>query len=75
MTWAGRMSASRVTAWSGTIGCADGDGLREHGLDGLLGHHDSLAEAEGGQAAGASHFVGEGTADAQELSSFFDCER
>ena len=52
------------------IGC----GTFEQVLDCLLGDDDPLAEAEGRQAAGASHFVSEGTANAQEFSSFLYSE-
>ena len=48
------------------IGC----GTLEQVLDCLLGDDDPLAEAEDRQPAGAGHFVSEGTADAQEFSSF-----
>ena len=36
----------------------------KHSLDGLFGDDDPLAEAEGWQPAGASHFISEGAADA-----------
>ena len=45
-------------------------GTFEQVLDCLFGDDDPLAEAEGWQPAGAGHFISEGTADAQEFSSF-----
>ena len=46
----------------------------EQVLDCLFGDDDPLAEAEGWQPAGAGHFISEGTADAQEFSSFLYSE-
>ena len=45
-------------------------GTFEQILDCLFGDDDPLAEAEGRQPASARHFISEGTADAQEFSSF-----
>lgn len=71
--WARYVSASSVPGWSGLVGCGGRGGVLKHGFDSLFRDNDPLAEAEGWQPAGAGHFVSEGSADAQEFSSFLDC--
>jgi len=59
---------------SGLLVVVIGYGTFEQVLDCLFGDDDPLTEAEGRQPAGAGHFISEGTADAQEFSSFLYSE-
>ena len=49
-------------------------GRFQHVFDGFLGDDEPFAEAKGRELADACHFIGQGTADTQELTGFFDCE-
>ena len=51
-------SPIEILVLSGLLGSAARRGMFEHALDCLFGDDDPLAEAEGRQPAGASHFIG-----------------
>ena len=58
------MSAIKVLIRLDLVAGDAGGSAIKHALDCLFGDDDPLAEAEGRQLAGASHFISEGTADA-----------
>jgi len=62
--WRERMSPIEVIILSDLLTGDAGDSVVEHTLDCLFRDDDPLAEAEGRQPAGASHFISEGAADA-----------
>ena len=58
------MSSIEVFVFLDLVAGDAGHSAIKHSLDGLFGDDDPLAEAEGRQLAGASHFISEGAADA-----------
>ena len=62
--WRECMSPIEVLILSDLLTGDAGDSVVKHTLDCLFGDDDPLAEAEGWQLAGASHFISEGAADA-----------